>query len=186
MHICIASSHNYMYYEHMINRILGSIIEKSKKSVLLLGPRQTGKSTLIKSLQLDLTINFADQDTFLKHTQDFSLLRSLIERKKAKRVFIDEVQRIPELLNTVQSIVDNDPAIKFYLTGSSARKLKKGGANLLPGRVINYSLGALALKELNYILRKEDLIYGFLPGVYTEKNERENISTPEFILITRI
>lgn len=155
----------------MINRILGNLIEKSKKSALLLGPRQTGKSTLIKSLPIDLIINFADQDTFLKHTQDFGLLRDQIERKKAQKIFIDEVQRIPELLNTVQSIIDDNPSIKFYLTGSSARKLKKGGANLLPGRVINYSMGALTLKELSYNIRRQDLIYGFLPGVYTEKNE---------------
>lgn len=157
----------------MIDRIVKSAIEKTKKSILLLGPRQTGKSTLIKSLSIDLTINFADQQTFLNHTQDFGLLRNQIERKKAKRIFIDEVQRIPVLLNTVQSIVDDNPSIKFYLTGSSARKLKKGGANLLPGRVINFNLGTLTLRELNYNLKKEDLIYGFLPGVYTEKNEIE-------------
>jgi len=154
----------------MVNRILSAAIEKSKKSILLIGPRQTGKSTLIKALPVDLAINFADQETFLKHTQDFGLLKTQIERKNAKKIFIDEVQRIPELLNTVQAIIDDNPNIKFYLTGSSARKLKRGGANLLPGRVINYSLGALALKELNYKLRSEDLIYGFLPGVYTEKN----------------
>ncbi len=128
----------------MIDRIVRSAIEKTKKSILLLGPRQTGKSTLIKSLSIDLTINFADQETFLNHTQDFGLLRNQIERKNAKRIFIDEVQRIPELLNTVQSIIDDNPSIKFYLTGSSARKLKKGGANLLPGRVINFNLGPTA------------------------------------------
>jgi len=162
-----------MYYEHMINRIISNSIEKSKKSVLLLGPRQTGKSTLIKSLKIDLTINLSDQETFLNHTQDFGLLRHQIERRKAKNIFIDEVQRVPEILNTVQSIIDDNSKIKFYLTGSSARKLKKGGANLLPGRVINYSLGALTLKELHYSLSHKNLIYGFLPGVYTEESDQD-------------
>lgn len=154
----------------MISRTLSETIRTSKKSILLLGPRQTGKSTLIKSLDNDLVINFADQETFLNYTQDFGLLNARIERTQAKLIFIDEVQRIPELLNTVQALVDDSPGIKFFLTGSSARKLKKGGANLLPGRVINYSLGTLTLKELSYHHEKKDLIYGFLPGVYTEKD----------------
>ncbi len=155
----------------MISRITSSLIEKSPKSILLLGPRQTGKSTLIKSLKPDLTVNFADEAIFLKHTQDFNLLRSLIERNKAKTIFIDEVQRIPQILNTVQALVDENKKLKFYLTGSSARKLKKGGANLLPGRVLNFNLGPLTIKELNYEINKEDLLFGFLPGVYAENDK---------------
>lgn len=157
----------------MISRITSGQIEKSKKSALILGPRQTGKSTMIKGLKPDLVLDLSDQKSFLAHTQDFGLLSSLIERKKPKTIFIDEIQRIPELLNTVQFIIDNSTDLKFYLTGSSARKLKKGGANLLPGRVINYNLGALTLKELDYIFKSENLIYGFLPGIYTEKNLAE-------------
>jgi predicted AAA+ superfamily ATPase len=159
-----------MHYALMINRLISEFLSKSSKSILLLGPRQAGKSTLVKSLKPDLSINFADQNTFLKYTQDFDLLKNQIERTKAKVVFIDEVQRIPELLNTVQAIVDDNVQIKFFLTGSSARKLKKSGANLLPGRVLNCSLGPLCLKELDYKFQKEDLLYGYLPGVYTERN----------------
>lgn len=153
----------------MYKRTILLDIKKTKKSILLLGPRQTGKSTLIKSLDTDLQINFAYQKVFLDHSQNFNLLPQLIERKKAKTIFIDEVQRLPEVLNTVQALID-DQHLKFYLTGSSARKLKRGGANLLPGRVLNYSLGPLTLKELNYNLSKENLIYGFLPGIETEND----------------
>jgi predicted AAA+ superfamily ATPase len=64
-------------------------------------------------------------------------LRKLIEQQNPKSVFIDEVQRLPRILNTVQAFVDDNKNLKFYLTGSSARKLKRDGANLLPGRVIN-------------------------------------------------
>lgn len=159
-----------MYYVAVIIRNASLFIERSKKSVLLLGPRQTGKSTLIKSLKTDLTINLADQKQFLDHSQDVSYLRSLLERRKAKIIFIDEVQRIPEILNTVQSIVDEDERIKFYLTGSSARKVKRGGANLLPGRVVNCEIGGLSFRELDYKIRKDDLKYGFLPGIYTEND----------------
>jgi uncharacterized protein len=84
--------------------------------VLLLGPRQVGKSTLVKSLKIDLAINLADESVFLKHAQDFGLLRNQIELKKAKSIFIDEVQRLPQLLNTIQALIDEDPSQKFYLT----------------------------------------------------------------------
>lgn len=154
----------------MISRIISSQIQKSKKSALILGPRQTGKSTMIKSLKPDLLIDLSDQKSFLEHTQDFDLITSLVERKKPKTIFIDEIQRIPELLNTVQYLIDSNKNLKFYLTGSSARKLKKGGANLLPGRVINYRFGPLTLKELGYEFSSQDLIYGFLPGIYSETN----------------
>lgn len=155
----------------MINRILSSQIRKSKHSVLLLGPRQTGKSTLIKSLKPDLEINFSDEEVFLDHNLDFGKLRSSIDRKKAKTIFIDEVQRIPQILNTVQALIDEKSGLKFYLTGSSARKLKRGGANLLPGRVLNFSMGALTYKEIDYQMSDIDLLFGFLPGVYSEKDK---------------
>jgi uncharacterized protein len=84
------------------------------------------------------------------------------------------VQRLPKILNSIQSIIDNNKKIKFYLTGSSARKLKRGGANLLPGRVINYNLGPLTSGELNYELNSEKaLSLGTLPEIYTHKNEKE-------------
>lgn len=152
----------------MIKRIISSALKKTAKSILLLGPRQTGKSTLIKSLDIDLNINFADEEVYFQHSKNYGLLRDLIEKSKAKKVFIDEVQRLPNLLNTVQALIDDEPSLKFYLTGSSARKLKKGGANLLPGRVLNFSMGPVILKELDYKFTKEDLSFGFLPGVYSE------------------
>jgi uncharacterized protein len=91
-----------------------------------------------------------------------------------KTVFIDEVQRLPHLLNTIQVILDErDPPIKFYLTGSSARKLKRRKANLLPGRIHTYHLGPLTSSELNYQLdTKEALSTGTLPGIWTEKDEK--------------
>jgi predicted AAA+ superfamily ATPase len=157
----------------VISRLIRDKIVKTKRSVLILGPRQVGKSSLVREIKCDLEINFADQQQFLKHTQDFDLLRAQIERIKAQSIFIDEVQRIPDLLNTIQALVDENPRLKFYLTGSSARKLKRGGANLLPGRIINFSMGPLILKELDYKLEKENLLFGFLPGIYCESDLEE-------------
>jgi predicted AAA+ superfamily ATPase len=145
---------------------------KSRKSILLLGPRQVGKSTLIKSLKPELTINLADERTYLDHVSTPELIQDLIERKKAKTIFVDEVQRIPSILNTIQAIVDENPKLKFYLTGSSARKLKKQGVNLLPGRVFNYQLGPLTLREVGYKTKIEDLAYGFLPEVWCSEDSK--------------
>ena len=88
-----------------INRQLSEIIKKSKKSILLIGPRQTGKSTLILDLMPDLQINLADESTYLNHLKDPALLGKILGN--AQTIFIDDVQRIPSLLNTVQAIVDN-------------------------------------------------------------------------------
>ncbi len=153
-----------MYYERSIR----TRIAQAKKSILLLGPRQTGKSTLIRQLAPDLEINLADEETYLEFLRQPALLKHVIGKKKT--VFIDEIQRIPSLLNTIQSILDRDSAPKFYLTGSSARKLKRGKANLLPGRIFTYELGPLAYSELeeqfdlSMALQK-----GLLPGVYSEQ-----------------
>jgi uncharacterized protein len=153
-----------------IARHLADIIQKTRKSVLLLGPRQTGKSTLIRSLKPDLEIDLADQQTYLDHLRDPSLVKQLV--RSARRIFIDEIQRIPSLLNTVQSLIDHDPQLRFYLTGSSARKLKRGQANLLPGRVLSFRMGPLAWSELGDQgdLRRL-LSVGALPGIYLEADE---------------
>src|SRR4051812_11081310 len=125
----------------MISRLISEPIAKTKKSVLLLGPRQVGKSTLIAALKPDLSINLADELQYMTHSSRPEELHKLIELQSAETIFIDEVQRLPHILNTVQALVDKQKHLKFYLTGSSARKLKRGGANLLPGRVLNFKLG---------------------------------------------
>jgi predicted AAA+ superfamily ATPase len=158
-------------YEHMINRLISTEIAKTKKSVLLLGPRQAGKSTLISGLAPGLSINLADEMEFLTHSSRPDELQKLSSEKIVKTIFIDEVQRLPKILNTVQAIVDKNKGLKFYLTGSSARKLKRGGANLLPGRVVNFNLGPLAAAELGYEMSTaKALTVGSLPEAYLEES----------------
>lgn len=154
--------------------MISTEIKKTKKSVLLLGPRQVGKSTLIESLKPDLSINLADELEMLTYSSQPGELARRIELESAQTVFIDEVQRLPRILNTVQALVDRNKKLKFYLTGSSARKLKRGGANLLPGRVLNFKMGPLVAAELDYKMdTQRALSVGTLPEAYLGERESE-------------
>jgi predicted AAA+ superfamily ATPase len=158
----------------MLPRALGQILRDSKKSFLLLGPRQTGKSTLVSSLNPNLSINLAHEPTYLEFARN---PRELEERLNAlgsggrpQSIFLDEVQRLPSLLNTVQALLDSAPQrFKFLLTGSSARKLRRGQANLLPGRIFTYHLGPVVSLEMDYRLdTNQALAHGTLPGILFE------------------
>lgn len=163
----------------IIKRKLVTLLEKTKKSFLLLGPRQTGKSTLIRQLKPDIEINFAEENTYLDFARNPRELQERLSGKKISTVFLDEVQRIPSILNTIQTILDLKPgALKFYLTGSSARKLRRGQANLLPGRIHTYDLGPLCSSELDYACHTtEALETGTLPGIYLETDRDEKQKT---------
>lgn len=161
-----------MYQRSLSKTIQGSL---KKKSVLLLGPRQTGKSTLSYSLSPKLSFDLSHEPTFLEFSKNPEFLESEINRKlplKKGLVFIDEVQRSPRLLNTIQYLIDHHTSLRFLLTGSSARKLRRGQANLLPGRLHNFELGSLISSELNYNLDNDRaLSMGTLPGVYIESDK---------------
>ncbi len=163
----------------MLKRTVTAFLEKSKKSVLLIGPRQTGKSTLIHGLQPDLEINFAHEPTYLQFARNSSELEERLAAGSYKTVFIDEVQRLPSLLNTIQSILDDKKkSFRFFLTGSSMRKLVRGKANLLPGRIHTYHLSPLTYLEIGESIRLQDaLATGTLPGVWVEKDKQEKIKT---------
>lgn len=160
----------------MIPRSLKAVLEKSPKSVLVLGPRQVGKSTLIESLEPDITLNLNDEKTFLDIKSNPNELKERLLGSKAKTIFIDEIQRHPALLNTIQTLLDSKEYkshLKFYLSGSSARKLKRGQANLLPGRLFHYVMGPLVSAELDYQLDvKRALKYGCLPEPYLTKDNQ--------------
>lgn len=158
----------------MLTRLIRGQILSSKKSILLLGPRQVGKSTLLQSLNPDLTINLADQEVYLQFASNPGELRSRVESldsSKPTMVFVDEVQRVATLLNTVQAIVDERKKIRFLLSGSSARKLRRGNANLLPGRIHTYNLGPIISAEADYLIdSKKALTIGTLPGIMTDED----------------
>ena len=169
----------------MLTRSLGGILHQTNKSFLLLGPRQTGKSTLVASLSPAITINLVHEPTYLEFARNPRELEQRLNAAgsgdKPQTVFIDEVQRLPSLLNTIQALLDTAPReYKFFLTGSSARKLRRGQANLLPGRIFTYFLGPVISREMNYQLDTTDaLAHGSLPGILCESDLRTKEKTLE-------
>jgi len=159
----------------MLTRALGPILANTPKSVLLLGPRQTGKSTLVRGLVPDMTVDLAREVELLAFAANPRELEERIAARAPRTVFIDEVQRLPSLLNTVQALLDDAKArgrrLKFFLTGSSARKLRRGQANLLPGRVLTYRLGTLSAAEIGPTFdARRAMEIGTLPEPYLEAN----------------
>lgn len=110
-----------------------------------------------------------------------SHLEALIPPNFKQWIIIDEVQRIPELLNEVHRLIESK-RYRFVLTGSSARSLKRKGINLLAGRAINHMLHPLLAQEMgSQFLLKRALSYGMLPSIYTE-----DISDPKAYLHTYV
>jgi predicted AAA+ superfamily ATPase len=144
------------------------------QSFFLFGPRGSGKSTLINN-------NFNNSKTMLLNLLDPVLEERLIRNprllieminaagKSINHVFIDEVQKIPKLLDLVHLLIETT-SLKFILTGSSARKLKHGGANLLAGRAFVYNLHPFSFFELNNLSLKQVLEWGLLPKIFHLSN----------------
>ncbi|MBI3319360.1 MAG: ATP-binding protein [Candidatus Omnitrophica bacterium] len=152
----------------MIDRIISL---PPRGSFLLFGPRQTGKSTLIDMRyphsvwKVDLLLS----ELFLAYTKDPSQFRleaiEKIRRERVQTIVLDEVQRVPALLNEVQALIQQT-ACQFILLGSSARKLKRGGANLLAGRAVERRLFPFVTKELQGAFSLDEaLVFGTLPPV---------------------
>ncbi len=149
----------------------------SRKSFFLFGPRATGKSTLIK-LQLPASgtiIDLLDLRLYLRLLSSPSDLESIIYAdNKNGIVVIDEIQRVPELLNEVHRLIEKKK-LTFLLTGSSARKLRRGKVNLLAGRAWEARLFPLTWKEIPDFNLERYLRYGGLPPVYLSKYPDEEL-----------
>lgn len=125
---------------------LNDIIDK--KSVFLLGPRQTGKSTLLRTLFPDSRfVDLLEADTFRELSSHPESLRQRL-RPSERLVIIDEIQKLPSLLDEVQLLIDRNKDLRFILTGSSARRLKRGAANLLGGRAYFLNFHPLVSAEI--------------------------------------
>ena len=162
----------------MIPRIIN--LPFKRKSVFLFGPRQVGKSTLVKHLLADvdyLGIDLLKGDILLKYKKNPSLLTAeiefLIRNKDEVFVFIDEIQKCPELLNDVHYLVEKFKGkVFFVLTGSSARKLKRVSVNMLAGRAWQFFLFPFTHVELGERFKLDDvMLRGTLPPVIDESLE---------------
>ncbi len=165
----------------MYKRLLAPLLFETSDNVLLLGPRQVGKSTLLGGLNPDLTINLASPAIYREYVgHPETLMRQLTEADDDVRtVFIDEVQHVPALLDVVQVVVDSQPRrFRFLLSGSSARKLRRGQANLLPGRIVVHQLHPLVAAELGDEFDLDRCFaHGTLPAIYASDEARARART---------
>lgn len=150
------------------------VLVKPLKSFFLLGPRVTGKSTWLRTiLPSAYEINLLKSSQYLPLSQNPSLLHKWIEELKPNSwVIIDEIQKIPSLLDEVHAAYE-DKKLHFALSGSSARKLKRAGANLLAGRALHKKMFPLVKKEYqNALTLNEALDWGTLPPHVVDKTNR--------------
>ncbi|MFA7159534.1 MAG: AAA family ATPase [Kiritimatiellia bacterium] len=154
----------------MYKRIL-SLDKSSRESCFLWGPRQTGKSTLLKTLfpearRYDLLLS----DVYRRLINNPALLREDLAAEASNApscpVIIDEVQKIPELMDEIHWLIENS-GHRFILCGSSARKIKRKHANLLGGRAVRYELCPLVYSEIPDFSLNRALNSGLLPRHYS-------------------
>jgi len=150
------------YIERIIK--LPSLLQK--KSHFLFGPRQTGKTSLIRhSLKGVRSYDLLDHSVYLSLSQNPSRIAQEINPRD-KIVVVDEIQRLPVLLNEVHRLIE-ERGIRFLLTGSSARKLRRGGVNLLGGRARTKYMHPLTYRELgNQFDLLKAIGRGLLPSIY--------------------
>ena len=166
----------------MVNRYLDlAKILSTKNSAFLFGPRGVGKTWLcqkfLKTVPHSFEINFLHHEIFTRYLAHPELFRKEIEEKLITTphltVYVDEVQKLPHLLDEVHYLIEKyKNKINFILTGSSARKLKRKGANLLAGRAWTLHLHPLSCLELN-IDQAKALKFGTLPAIYLHAGDQE-------------
>ncbi len=159
-------------YKRILN--ISKLIEK--KSIILLGPRQTGKSTLLlhefpgaKYFNLNAADDFREISA-----RPESIRRGLT--KNDTLVIIDEVQKLPSLLNEVQLMIDSHPGTRFILTGSSARKLQRQNVNLLAGRAWFADLFPLVSPEVEFAQFEKRLNIGGIPSILDSADPKEDLN----------
>lgn len=148
-----------------------------QKSFFLFGPRASGKSTLI-SQQLArqaVVIDLLRADVLLRASENPVGFMAMALAKKKKWLVIDEIQRLPELLNEVHRLIETR-AVRFLLTGSSLSKLRRGGVNLLAGRAWLAHLFPLTSNEIDNFDLDYYLHYGGLPAVHTSSKPDEELN----------
>ena len=158
----------------MIQRMPGL---HSHNSFFLFGARGTGKSTLIQTkydsqttLWIDLLL-YEEEEKFSYNPDE---LIFILNNKSYQRVVIDEIQKVPKLLDIIQKVMREKPNIQFIMTGSSARKLKRGSGNLLAGRAFQYFLFPFSVFELDTNINFDSVLeFGSLPEVFHKKTKSD-------------
>ena len=149
-----------------------------QESIFFWGARQTGKSTLLKTLFPNaLWFDLLLSDEYERLSKKPELLREIIlANRNVSLVIIDEIQRLPDLLNEVHWLISNHK-VRFILSGSSPRKILRGGFNLLGGRALRYELYPLISVEIPDFDLIRALNHGLLPRHYDSANPRKLLSS---------
>ena len=153
------------------------------RSFFLFGPRGTGKTTWLGLKLPDAEwFDLLGTKKLLGLMRDPDLFRRRVEAlKEGSWIVLDEIQRMPELLNEIHAIMNRLPGkYRFAITGSSARKLKRGHVNLLAGRAVNRQFFPLVGDELGYEFEIDDLLrFGTLPAVAAQDAVADRIDLLE-------
>jgi predicted AAA+ superfamily ATPase len=161
-------SENTKYIERIID--LDALL--GKKSHFLFGPRQTGKTSLVRHNLKNVPVyDLLDSSVYLALSRNPGRISEELAPEE-RLVVVDEIQRLPELLNEVHRLIETR-GIRFLLTGSSARKLRRGGVNLLGGRARTKYLHPLTFRELNKDFNLFRAIErGLIPSIYFSDEPR--------------
>ncbi|MDI6758800.1 MAG: AAA family ATPase [Candidatus Omnitrophota bacterium] len=167
-----------------IKRILRIKLPKSQ-SAFLWGARKTGKTTYLKeTFPSSIVYDFLKTDLFFEMSKNPSLLREQLLAKGAvllkEPIILDEVQKVPQVLDEVHWLIENK-GLRFILCGSSARKLKRGHANLLGGRAWRYELFPLTSYEIGEIDLLRALNQGLIPLHYLQNREDSKKSLEAYV-----
>lgn len=150
------------------------------KSYFIFGPRGTGKSTWLEMhYPLAILVNLLEPDTYRTYRAFPEKLQEYVEANSFIKTFIiDEVQKAPDLLSVVHLLIEMKQNWQFILTGSSARKLKREGVDLLAGRAtLKYMHPFMAAELKEYFSLEKSLSIGMLPLIYNSTNPIEDLKT---------
>ncbi len=150
-----------------------------QQSAFLWGARKTGKTTLLREqFPHSVFIDFLRTDTYLEYTKSPFLLRERLlampEQALKHPIIIDEVQKVPGILDEVHWLIENH-GLRFILCGSSARKLRRGQVNLLGGRAWRFELFPLVSKEVDELNLLRALNHGMIPSHYLQENYKRSL-----------
>lgn len=168
----------------IVNRIL-NIKLTSRQSAFLWGARKTGKSTYLRNhFPNSMVFDFLKTDFYFKISKNPATMRELILAKDKALlkypIILDEVQKVPQVLDEVHWLIENK-GLRFILCGSSARKLKRGQANLLGGRAWRYGMFPLVSAEINNFNLLRALNQGLIPAHYLQNSEEAKMSLTAYV-----
>jgi uncharacterized protein len=158
--------------------LINRFFNECAASFFLFGPRGTGKSTWLKAVYPEsLIIDLLEPDIYRAFSARPERLRELVEGNPHQEIIIiDEIQKVPQLLDPVHALMEEKPHLQFILSGSSSRKLKRAGVDLLAGRAILRMMHPFMAAELGEKFNLSTFLkQGLIPVIYSSNSPTEAI-----------